>query len=510
MISMGDENKCFPGEDPKKGFGGEGFSIFLDESEMLTFMEEGDFSSSRDLEHFNAVSSGFEKKLSDGGGFSLLALSAGEKRISRDFTVLQVAHNLAKHGKKVLIVDCDFLAPGLSGLIRNIEDHGFLDLLLYGSSLKSVTQATGIDNVNVTGPGSFPVSRTIPFALKEFSKVREFLTGKADVIIYCSTLYAEDEAINPLIGMTDSILLCCRVDDLEEGGLEKRIFDTGEHASKVDLICFCSRMGDQAAKEDEMEIASVDTDTEEDDEDILDLDPESEIPESIDDDEDPEPEYLEKSEEIDSMRKGSRNRISLLRLLAIGIPAVIVAFVIWWIMLERSSQEQEGTGKMTELVQKQQDAREMASRSGAQDSTEDDLERVTGTEQGQVVEDVTSDGAESTSGQGVGDVETGLKETVDEVVDEEPAPEIRTLAPEGSYYAVHVASFKDIARAGAETDYLEDNGYEVSVKEVDVKGAVWYRVYVGEFENREEAEAIRVQLGELRRIAYTRVVPLKY
>ncbi|MCK4538053.1 MAG: SPOR domain-containing protein [Candidatus Krumholzibacteria bacterium] len=506
---MGDESKCFPGEDPKKGFGGEGFSIFLDESEMLTFMEEGDFSSSRDLEHFSAISSGFEKKLKDGGGFSLLALSASGERISRDFTVLQVAHNLAKHGKKVLIVDCDFLAPGLSGLIRNIEDHGFLDLLLYGSSLKSVLQTTGIDNVNVTGPGSFPVSRTIPFALKEFSKVRDFLAGKADVVIYCSTLYAEDEAINPLLGMADSILLCCRIDDLEEGGLEKRISDTGEYASKVDLICFCSRMGDSVAEE-VPETTSTVPDIEDEGEDILDLDPESEIPETIEEDKDLEPAFLEKSEEIDSMRKRGRGGISLPRVLAIGIPAVVVAFVVWWVMLERSTQEQEGAGKMTELVQKQQDVREMAARTGGLDSAEAGLVEGTGTEQDLAVEDNAGEETEGTAGQETGDLETELEGTGENVVDEEPVPEIRTPAPAGSYYTIHVASFKDVSRAGTETDYLEDNGYEVSVKEVDVKGGSWYRVYVGEFDNREEAEAIRVQLGELRRIAYTRVVTLKY
>ena len=111
---------------------------------------------------------------------------------------------------------------------------------------------------------------------------------------------------------------------------------------------------------------------------------------------------------------------------------------------------------------------------------------------------------------GAGDRETELEGTGDDVVDEEAVPEIRTPAPAGSYYAIHVASFKDISRAGTETDYLVENGYEVSVKEVDVKGESWYRVYVGEFDYREEAEAIRVQLGELRRIAYTRVVTLKY
>ena len=84
-----------------------------------------------------------------------------------------------------------------------------------------------------------------------------------------------------------------------------------------------------------------------------------------------------------------------------------------------------------------------------------------------------------------------------------------TLAPEGSYYSVHVASFRDIGRAGSETDYLEKNGYEALVKETTVKGEAWFRVYVGEFETREEATALKLKLLDLSRIGYARVVTLK-
>ena len=158
---MGDEERRTSSEgrrgDPVEG----GFSILIGEESIRAFMSSGDFSSARELDRFIELGARIEGRFTEEGSRSILAMSVGENRLSRDFSVLQIAHILAKHGKDVLIVDCDFLSPGLSGLVENTEDHGFLDLLLYGSSLKTVARSTGIDGVIVVGPGSFPVSRTI-------------------------------------------------------------------------------------------------------------------------------------------------------------------------------------------------------------------------------------------------------------------------------------------------------------------------------------------------------------
>ena len=188
-----------------------GFTIFLDERQIYSFMELGDFSSARELERFNEVGSQLEKRVKEGAGLSVLALTVGENRLSRDFAVLQIAHVLAKRGKRVLIVDCDFLHPGLSGLVENAEELGFLDLLLYGSSLQSVAHPIGVDGVSAIGPGSFPVNKTMPFAKREFGKINEFLVKKNDVVIYCSTLYTDDGETNPMAEFVEDILYCCRI-----------------------------------------------------------------------------------------------------------------------------------------------------------------------------------------------------------------------------------------------------------------------------------------------------------
>jgi septal ring-binding cell division protein DamX len=84
-----------------------------------------------------------------------------------------------------------------------------------------------------------------------------------------------------------------------------------------------------------------------------------------------------------------------------------------------------------------------------------------------------------------------------------------TPAPAGSHYSIHVASFKEISRAGQETDYLEKNGYDTAVLEADVSGQKWFRVYAGEYGTREEADAARLRLLDLSRIGYAKIVLLK-
>jgi hypothetical protein len=97
------------------------YSISMDREDMLKFMEEGDYSSSRSLDLFESIGSKLEGKIRETGGVSLFFFSIMKESVSRDFSALQIAHFLSKRGKRVLVVDCDFLEPGLSGLIKNTE-----------------------------------------------------------------------------------------------------------------------------------------------------------------------------------------------------------------------------------------------------------------------------------------------------------------------------------------------------------------------------------------------------
>jgi cell division protein FtsN len=481
-----------------------GFSILLGEESIRAFMSSGDLSSARELDRFLELGARVEGRMTDEGTGAILALSVGENRLVRDFAVLQIAHVLAKHGRDVLIVDFDFISPGLSGLVENTEDQGFLDLLLYGSSLKTVEKPTGIDGVKVVGAGSFPVARTVPFAMKEFTKVRDFLSRTHDVTIYCSTLYTDDGAVNPLTRQVDSIFLSCRLEEMPEGQLQKNLADLGPGLPPADLVCF----GEDGlvAREEEPAEPPVTSGEEAEPADIAAEEPSGE-------EEEYEPAAIEKTADLESGTDGGRGGMNLPRLVTIVVVAFVVIFLGWWFVIHRSISNKEGDRRTAELVQKQRDVQEMKARDheGA-DGKAGQAPAAADT----IVEEPA--GAPDKAAAGDHPAEADEQASVEEKAGGEQAedekgagtqPETATPAPAGSYYSIHVASFKEMSRAGKETDYLEKKGYETIVIAADVKGQEWYRVYVGEFGTKEEADAARLKLLDLPAIGYARVVTLK-
>ncbi len=470
-----EERRDFKGRDSCDAGDG-GYTIFLEEEAIQSFMDSDDYSSSRELHNFGEISARISKRIGDDRGYSLMALSVNGKRISRDFSVLQIAHQLARLGKNVLIVDIDFIHPGLGGIVENLEEHGYLDLLLYGSSLKSVMKPTGIDGVSYMGAGSFPVSRTVPFAQKEFGKIKDFLGSNSDVIIYCSTLYTDDGAINPLAGFVDGVFLCCRIEEMKEGQLQQSLGDLGPLVSHLDLVCFCARK--EGAEPPVVAGISPEDKT-----------AGSTVPpppaEGIEEGQ-PEPAVIEKTEEIEMIETGGGSKINLPRIVVISVAVVIAVFVSWWIIMNRGIRQRESSQQMSELVNKQRDVRDAMDRTpsgtGAADTIAGETAPITGK-------------AEPPPGEEPGTVQ--------------PEPAVEGAAPSGGLYAVHVASFRDLERAGRETEYLEEKGYEVRVVEVDVRGEVWFRVYVGELGTREEAAQLRLGLLSLKRIGYAKVVNLE-
>ena len=500
---MGDEERGMSGEGQKGDHVEGGFSILLGEESIRAFMSSGDFSSARELDRFIELGARIEGRFTDEGSRSILAMSVGENRLARDFAVLQIAHILAKHGRDVLVVDFDFLSPGLSGLVENAEDQGFLDLLLYGSSLKTIARSTGIDGVTVVGPGSFPVSRTIPFAKKEFEKVRDFLSRSHDVIIYCSTLYTDDESVNPLAALVDAIFLSCRLEEMPEGQLQKNLGDLGADLPPADLVCFGEDAGDSSGEATFMPPVRVG-----------DKSGKGAAADEAEREEKFGSAAIEKTADLESDGKRKGGGMNLPRLVTTVVAVVVIIFLVWWFMIHKSITNKEGESRTAELVQKQRDVQEMKDRSQEEGAVAVAAETLSGTQE-DVVEPGTTEGdfveedaAKPAEGKTAADV-TGDDET--EAVTDKPVSESDavTLAPEGSHFSIHVASFKEISRAGMETDYLEKNGYGAIVLEAEVKGQKWFRVYVGEFRTREEAAEMRLKLLDLRRIGYSKVVTLK-
>jgi septal ring-binding cell division protein DamX/Mrp family chromosome partitioning ATPase len=470
-----------------------GYTIFLDEERMRSFLEEGDFSSGSELDHFKDVGAQIEQRVKEKNTASFLALSIGERSVARDFAVLHIAHFLAKHGRSVHLVDCDFLHPGLSGLVEDVEEQGFLDLLLYGSSLKTVAKPIGIEGVSVTGPGSFPVSRTVPFALKEFSKVQEFLRSKHEVVIYCSTLETEDAKLNPLANLVDGIILSCRIDEMGEGELEQKLRSLGaERVPPVELICFCAGKEEAAAVAGAKQISGRPAQSQAPPV-ARKAPPAVATPPAA-------PVVIDKNEDFEPLEPVKKKpHISILRLAGIIGAVLIAAFIVWWALVSRTFREKESPSGQA-VVAEQEESSGGSTAPAAVPAESLGLAQTGGV-------DTTGERrspAESAeapfgkAGERAGASETGQARDT-----------LRTQAPAGpARFTIHVSSFKETSRAETEKAYLEANGYSARILEVTIKDEKWLRVFVGEYATMEEASKARLDLLGLRRIGYARIVAI--
>ncbi|MCH7548642.1 MAG: SPOR domain-containing protein [Candidatus Krumholzibacteriota bacterium] len=120
----------------------------------------------------------------------------------RDLFSYALTRTLLQHIPSALLVDCDFLGSGMHGIVPEKDALGFLDFLLYGSSLGVIMQETS-GGVRVIGPGSFPVTRKMPFVPDAFNEAAGRLVNHARCVIFVGPMYDDDGDMHPLIGLAD-------------------------------------------------------------------------------------------------------------------------------------------------------------------------------------------------------------------------------------------------------------------------------------------------------------------
>jgi cell division protein FtsN len=291
-----------------------------------------------------------------------------------------------------------------------------------------------------------------------------------DVVIFCSTLYTDDGNVNPLADMVDGLILCCRIEEMEEGQLKRSLADLGPALPPTDLVCFCGRKEAAEAAGIGEAVRELRDRTEE------------EPSVAAGGGEPGESTFIEKTEELETTEQEAPRGPNLPRIITIAVGVFIIAFIAWWFTINRSIREQETTQRMTELVQRQQTARSEIEQRGERPAVSDTTPAQAGA--------VTGVDRQTTS-------ETGP------IADREP-PGARATHAGG--FAVHVASFQEIGRADREIEYLERRGFGARIIETDVKGTHWFRVIVGDFATREEAERARIELLAIKQISYARII----
>ncbi len=486
------------------------------------------------------------------GPISIYVCADDHEVESRDHFAVALARVVMQHVPSALVVDCDFLNVGLSGLVPQRDALGFLDLLLYGSSMGVISQDTA-SGVRVVGAGSFPVSRRMPFVEDACADASRRLVHHARCVFFVGPMYGDDGEPHALTRLVDMPLIVDTAVTAAPGTIGSREESIAADA-RGEVMCVRLDPHSQPAPaevpdfeplgapevpgpvEDERASGQVGVDpvpgfvrledTQVDAERVA--PPKEELLASLGRDETaPKPPVPPESPA--PLPYDEPRYTSLVPRIIVSFVAVIVlAFIGWWFLEERG---REGDDMVSNT--RNPPAGGQVEPGGPTGSGAVDLAGTATADSTEASPDTTTVVAPP------GDVEietepaaTGAENPPTSTADPTPPPTPRTdpantggrtggtvlinssdiivmddLARDWTgWFVVHISSFRESIKAREEVAYLETNEFPVFIVFLDLgaKGT-WYRVYAGPLRTREAARDVKKNLDDLQRVRFTRI-----
>ena len=507
--------------------------------------------------------------LIEAGSVSVYLTSDDADRELRDHFAFLLATYLRDREKTTLLIDGDYMSVGLSGLVPQKDALGFLNLLLYGSSLGVITQ-DGPGHLRVIGAWSFPVSKRNPFIMEAFADAHRYLHSHSKCLLYIGPALDDADDVHPLAEHLDLVVAvgrgrrqrmrATRIDDkLEVLGGQRlwhvRIVDPPAQPQDTPV----SAPPDVAAVESpqpapapvaepsapapepqpEREAAPMTAPAREDvaDEEAVvveaAVDPPAQaakVPEPPPFDDTPPP------------AESSPNS-ALPKIVTSVVGVLVIAFIVWWLYQTKIFRDGAETPvaqapPQAQPIEQSQPVQPDATAQEADAGDEETPQPATdagGDQPAETTADPGEDAATTTAPQEPDptpqDPPAQAQTEADEPLSDEPpaqqpattqttaqppgdaAPElepgvtvVQGLKAYGGAYLVHISSFRELDRAQAEGQALADEGFAVIVAFVDTGAKGFYhRVYVGPYRFREAARMDKIKLDEIPFVKFTRI-----
>lgn len=402
---------------------------------------------------------------------------------ARDGFACAFARAMSAHVPSTVVVDCDFVRIGLSGVVPQPDALGFLDYLLYGSSLGVVTQEAA-GGLRVVGAGSFPVTRRMPFVATAFDEAAQRLATHSRCVIFVGPLLQEDGNAHPLASHAN-VTIVVRGDDAARaprGGasaIEETIATGG-----IEVLSL--RPGVAEAKPSRPSEARRETP----------LAPAAATPAPR-----PKPQGVGSTQARARLRSAEvaadvpESRYSALvpRVALIAFALVVIGFVAWWWWQGRAQPGEDVASTPVEPPAATTPVRpdSLAAADSVPASRPDSvLARA-------IPAPVrASDTAVASGG-------TVLVDPTDILVMADLENRWK------DWYAIHISSFQESVRAREEVSFLQSREFPVFIVFLDLgaKGK-WYRVYAGPFRTREEARDVKKNLDAIAQVRFTRITKI--
>jgi len=445
------------------------------------------------LEPVQALVSAVVRRSSE-GPFSLYICSDDASSRARDDLAFVLTRAVMAHVPSTLLVDCDFIRVGLQGLVPQKDSLGFLDFLLYGSSIGVITQeARG--GVRVVGAGSFPVTKRMPFVENAFVDASRRLVAHARCAAFVGPLTEEEGDPHALCSLVDAVAVV-RVGDADP---TVDFLEEGIAAGGVDV--WSIRLGSRDTVTEAPRSAAAAA--------VVPPPPPPVPPRAGAGAVSPPglaPTPLPKkpaggprgpAARVDRDEPRYTSLAPRLAIIAFGV--LVIAFVAWWLTQDHRLTGEQTPADVSALPPGTAGAPAVV---GAADTatTVQSADTVSG----------AADAAQAPVPPPVSPANTGgrtggtlLLNPADIHVMDELDQSWR------DWYIIHISSFQESIRAREEVAFLQSREFPVFIVFLDLgaKGK-WYRVYAGPFRIREEAREVKKNLDAVPQVRFTRIAKI--
>ena len=432
--------------------------------------------------------------------------SLDDAAFARDGFAYVLAKSLMAHVPSVLMVDCDFLKLGLHGLVPQSDALGFLDFLLYGSSIGVVTQDSP-SGVRVVGAGSFPVTKRMPFVTPAFEDAARRLAAHARAVVFVGPLVQEDGTAHPLATEAD-LTVVIRGSTSAGAGPGRRT------SPDVDAI-------EEAIASEDVDVWSVRTVPAEKSRPAVGPREEGRASESTPraatlasrvgaEKAAPAPPKpvsktgLAPKEEVPWTDEPPSRYGTLIPRVAVFLFAlVVIGFVAWWLWQGRSRPGSDDIASPPAVSTETEEPAALETFDSAAAALPDSIPAAPRDSVTVAPKTVPASSPVRPSDGGVISGGRVLVDPSDILIMEDLANRWN------GWFAIHISSFQESFRAREEVSFLQSREFPVFIVFLDLgaKGK-WYRVYAGPFETREEAREVKKNLDAIPQVRFTRITQI--
>jgi capsular exopolysaccharide synthesis family protein len=132
------------------------------------------------------------------GAPKTLLITSSQASEGKSTTSFAVAMDLAKVGKRVLLVDIDLRRPSLHGVMGMSNETGLSSVLTHQERIEAVIQRSTVDGLSFVPSGPIPVNPTELLASPLMREIIHRLSEKVDIVVFDGP---------PVLGLADAPLL---------------------------------------------------------------------------------------------------------------------------------------------------------------------------------------------------------------------------------------------------------------------------------------------------------------